>query len=102
MPKDGGQISRAVITLVNQAVWLLESYFGRQICKFQDCSPRSSVEHLQLIKPFLQVSSLSSWCGYTSFKEKVELSSYYPQRWPRSGVLSDVLVTVSHWIFVLD
>lgn len=35
------------------------------------------------------------------FQTKAEISPYCSQKWPRSGVLSDVLVTVSHWIFVL-
>lgn len=31
---------------------------------------------------FLELSSLSSWYGYTSFKEKIELPLYCPPKWP--------------------
>lgn len=55
---------------------------GRWVCKSCDCCPGSSLEHLQLTKLFPELSSLAAWCGCTSFKEKVELSPYCPQRWP--------------------
>jgi len=74
MPKDGGQITHTAITLVNQAVWLLELCLGRQVFKSRDCCSGSSLEHLQLIKLFLELSSQGSWSGCTSFKEKVKLS----------------------------
>lgn len=62
--------------------WLLELCLERQVCSSQEHSPGSSLEHLQLIRVVLQLSSLNFQNGYTSFKEKVELSPYCPQRCP--------------------
>lgn len=78
MPKNGGQIPPAAITLVKPsslALGVVPWQTGLQIR-----SPGSSLEHLQLTKLFLELSNLGSWCGCSSFKEKVKLSPYCPQR----------------------